>query len=168
MKLAIDVQYVDDKAVVAGVLFRDWDCEHVYETIVKEVSPVAPYEPGSFYKRELPCILSLLDDVAESIETIIVDGYVNLGAEQAAGLGMHLYKALGETINVIGVAKKPFKDTPRDCEVFRGKSLNPLYVTAVGISLDEAKLAITKMHGKHRHPTLLKKADQLCRGICCA
>jgi deoxyribonuclease V len=63
------------------------------------------------------------------------------------------------------VAKRSFLDTPEACEVLRGSSEKPLFVTAVGMPLSDAKQYISVMHGKNRIPSLLKKVDQLCRGI---
>ena len=164
MILAIDVQYEENSAVVAGVLFPKWSSTEPNRDMVKSVSGIEPYESGAFYKRELPCILSLLQDVNEHLETIVIDGFVTLGKEEKKGLGMYLYEALGEKISIIGVAKRSFKDTPKICEIYRGDSSKPLFVTSVGLSLGEAIAGVASMHGKHRIPTLLKKADQLCRG----
>lgn len=169
MNLAIDVQYDGDSATVAGVLFEDWCSDKVFRTIITTQHNVKPYEPGAFYKRELPCILSLLDKVQtqlqERLSVIVIDGFVTLGSEQSDGLGMHLYRAVNESIPIIGVAKKKFADTPTDCEIYRGASEKPLLVTSVGMTLLQAKQLINGMHGQHRHPTLLKRADQVCRGI---
>ena len=49
--------------------------------------------------------------------------------------------------------------------IYRGDSAKPLFVTAVGMTLEEAKAHIASMHGEHRIPTLLRRVDQLCRGI---
>ncbi|TQV88753.1 endonuclease V [Aliikangiella coralliicola] len=165
MKLAIDVQYEHNSSIVAGVLFPDWNSDTVHRTITKKIEGVAPYEPGSFYKRELPCILSLLEEIEETLDAIVIDGFVTLGADHSKGLGMHLYDAINQSTSVIGVAKKTFAGTPEECQIFRGTSQKALFVTAVGISLSEAKNLVVAMHGKNRNPTLLKKADQLCRGI---
>lgn len=165
MILAIDVQYEEDSALAAGVLFSSWDSATPDKSIVKTISGIEPYEPGSFYKRELPCILSLLEDLEDDIDVIIVDGFVTLGETEDKGLGMHLYDSLENKITVIGVAKRSFKDTPEKCELYSGGSEKPLFITAVGIDLEDAKSLITSMDGKHRIPTLLKKVDQLCRGI---
>lgn len=151
--------------MVAGVLFQNWTSIEASKCFIKLVTDIEPYEPGSFYKRELPCILSLLEDISDDLEVIVVDGYVTLGQEHRKGLGMHLYESLDKKISVIGVAKKAFKDTPSECEVYRGASLKPLYVTSVGLCLEKSISYITSMSGKHRIPTLLKKADQLCRGV---
>lgn len=165
MKLAIDVQYDGNSAVVAGVMFDDWQSDSIHSTHLTEVEGIADYEPGAFYKRELPCILALLAELEQQPDIIIIDGFVTLGADQRPGLGMYLYNALKQNIAVIGVAKRPFRDTPENNEVSRGGSDKPLLVTAAGVELEQAKSWIMNMAGKYRNPTLLKRADQLCRGI---
>ena len=165
MIFTIDVQYTDNSALAAGVIFPRWDSDEIERILLKDIREIAPYEPGNFYKRELPCILALLEDVEEELEAIVIDGFVSLGSNEKAGLGMHLYNAIDKSAPIVGVAKKSFVDTPKECEIYRGSSAKPLFVTAAGIRLDEAKSLIASMHGKHRIPTILKKADQLCRGI---
>lgn len=165
MIFAVDVQYEESCALAAGVLFPDWEKDEVESDRTKPIKDIAPYEPGSFYKRELPCILPLLAEVAIELEAIVVDGYVTLGPDSKPGLGMYLYEYLRREIPVVGVAKNRFKDTPAICEVLRGNSQNPLLVTAAGMPLTEAKQRIIRMHGENRIPTLLKRVDQLCRGI---
>ena len=162
MILAVDVDYRGDKAVAAGVVFEKWSDKESIREIVVSVPEVKEYIPGRFYQRELPCIKALLKELDTEIECIIVDGYVYLGSDDAPGLGAHLFKALEGSVTVIGVAKKPFKDTPKSAELLRGKSKRPLYVTAQGVDVAVAKQYIAKMHGKNRMPTLLKRVDQLC------
>jgi len=48
--------------------------------------------------------------------------------------------------------------------VLRGDSSRPLFVTAAGMNADGAAELVRGMHGLHRLPTLLKRADQLARG----
>ena len=166
MILTVDVYYRrDNTATVAGIVFCEWASDAIERIIVKELDKVAPYESGSFFKRELPCILSLLEDVDQPLEAIIVDGYVTLGESNKPGLGMYLYESIRRTVPVIGVAKTEFVGTPEECRVFHGKSRRPLYVTTIGMPLTEAKTHIEKMHGKNRIPTLLKRVDEICRGI---
>ncbi len=124
---------------------------------------VAEYEPGQFYKRELPCVLALLQQLEQLPEFIVIDGYVYLDGNQRPGFGKHLYEALAGKSVIIGVAKSRFKDTPAETEIFRGGSKRALYVTAVGISAAEAKGFIMRVHGEHRIPTLLKRVDQLSK-----
>jgi len=165
VNLVIDVHYENNSAIVAGILFEDWTTNEISRTILTTLNHVEPYEPGAFYKRELPCILELLKEVTEELNCIIIDGYVVLGEDQVDGLGMHLYHSMNQEIPIIGVAKKPFLGTPKDYEVFRGESKNPLLISSVGLSLEKSKTLVKSMHGKHRIPTLLKQVDQLCRGI---
>ena len=166
MILVTDIHYFETHAKAAGLVFEDWTSDEVLEQHVVTLKDVAPYESGQFYKRELPCILKLLKeiDVAE-LETIIIDGYVTLGAEQSDGLGMYLYRELDGAIPIIGVAKNEFQGTPESCKLLRGDSKKPLFVTSIGIELDDAKRNIAKMYGSYRLPNLLKKVDQLCRVV---
>ena len=76
---------------------------------------------------------------------------------------MHLWRQLDGAVPVVGVAKTRFVDTPAEAELIRGTSARPLFVTAAGLSQDEAKRCIARMHGAHRIPTLLKQVDALCR-----
>ncbi|QDT42027.1 Endonuclease V [Gimesia alba] len=164
MNLVLDVHYRDDdSAKVAGILFQEWESDCLETTLVKQIPQVAPYEPGSFFKRELPCLLDLIHDIDRPLDVIVIDGFVTLGQDQSPGLGAHLYHQLNEQIPVIGVAKSRFANTPDETCIYRGTSQNPLYVTSLGIPLTEAKRKITAMHGEFRIPTLLKRVDQLCR-----
>ena len=165
MILAVDVDYRQNKAVVAGVCFEHWSDESPLLVVRTDVADVEPYEPGFFYKRELPCILKLIEAHELSPDLIVVDGFVVLGDDAKPGLGMHLYNALKGKIPIIGVAKRRFKDTETTAEVFRGESKNPLYVTTAGIDDEIARDFIQTMHGKHRIPTLLKLVDSECRAI---
>jgi deoxyribonuclease V len=163
MILAVDVNYSEIRATVAGVLFADWHDENPSREVVSFMEVPADYQPGQFYKRELPCILKLIEENELSPECIVVDGFVYLDGYSKPGLGKYLFDALGGRTPVIGVAKSRFKDIGAEYELYRGASNRPLYVTAEGIELDRAKAYIRSMHGKYRQPTLLKRVDQLCR-----
>jgi len=163
VKVAVDVNYRDHDATAAMVAFSGWTdakAEKVYHT---NVSPIQPYEPGQFYKRELPCILQVLKMVQADyqVDTIIVDGYVTLEPGHP-GLGQKLYEALGGAIPVIGVAKTSFKGADAE-QVLRGQSKTPLYVTSAGIDRYSAADFIRYMHGEFRLPTMLKLVDTTCR-----
>lgn len=159
MNLAIDVYYQQDKAHAVGIFFEKWEQAQPSKMISTLIGEVADYESGSFYKRELPCILELLKQVDLSlIDNIIVDGYVYLD-DNKKGLGLYLYEAIGQQIPVIGVAKNYFRLTPA-IAIFRGDSLKPLYITSVGIEPAVATKAILSMDGLYRFPTLLKYLDQ--------
>ncbi|PZO36968.1 MAG: endonuclease V [Pseudanabaena frigida] len=163
MIFAVDVDYRDSKAVAAGIGFNDWEDSIPANTFIEQTDKVEDYQPGEFYKRELPIILLLLEKLLELPEIIIIDGYVYLDRYKKAGLGHHLYNALEGKVAVIGVAKSRFKDIPTEAEVFRGDSNRPLFVTAIGIDETEARNFIKKMHGDNRLPTILKAVDRLCR-----
>lgn len=163
MIFAVDVDYRASQAFAAGVLFQNWEDGEPAAELTAEIPTVAEYEPGQFYKRELPCILELLKQLQQLSQYIVIDGYVYLDGNQKPGLGKRLYDALEEKAVIIGVAKSRFKDTPPETEVFRGDSKRALYVTAIGINETDAKACIMRMHGEHRLPTILKRVDQLSK-----
>ena len=164
MIVAMDVEYREPRANVALVTFTNWTVavpDREYRTIV---SPVAPYVPGSFYQRELPCLLAGLALVEEPIEGLVVDSHVWLDAAKKPGMGAYLYRALEEKYPVIGVAKRAFGPSHNQVEeILRGESGNPLYISSAGIPLAKAAQHIAAMHGPFRIPTLLKRVDQLSR-----
>ncbi len=163
MICCLDVDYKESRGRCAAVLFRDWEDVAPVKTYSHVTDPVAPYEPGFFYKRELPCMLNTLCGVAEDISVLVIDGYVWLG-ENRGGLGYHLYETLERRIPVIGVAKTAFRGAEAVAlPVLRGKSDNPLWVTAIGMNVRDASLFIQKMAGTYRLPTLIKLADTECR-----
>lgn len=163
MILAVDVHYTDPGAVAAGVCFEDWRDARPSRTCISCFDAVAPYEPGAFYRRELPCLLGLLREHALQPDLIVVDGYVFLDDDGRPGLGKHLFDALDGRVPVIGVAKTAFVGIGTDHEVLRGDSARPLYVSAAGMLLADAKAHVLAMHGAHRLPTLLKAVDRACR-----
>jgi deoxyribonuclease V len=163
MLVCLDVDYRDNGAVAAGLLFREWADDRPTSESVVPIDRVQPYEPGQFYRRELPCLLAVLETFDIRPEVVIIDGYVWLGDEHDPGLGGHLHRAVDGKAAVIGVAKTRFLRARLVEEVHRGSSRAPLYVTAVGIDLSEAARHIREMHGPHRIPTLLKRVDRLCR-----
>jgi deoxyribonuclease V len=162
MILAIDVHYSENTAYIAGIAFEDWCSEFPDNEFVSTLFDVEKYEPGNFYRRELPCILKLIEEHNLKQEVIVVDGYVFLDGGQRPGLGKYLYDSLNCRTKVIGVAKRSFSCVGKNHEVFRGKSIKPLYITTTG-KLDTAKDNISSMFGENRIPVLLKRADQLCR-----
>lgn len=165
MILAVDVRYEEKCAVVAGVLFSDWRDEAPERELLTTIPIPADYQPGQFYKRELPCILKLIQENDLRPECIIVDGFVYLDGLNEPGLGKHLYDALCGKVAVIGVAKSSFRGIGPDFQILRGGSNKPLYITSVGIELEFAKELIRNMHGEHRIPTLLKRVDHASRMV---
>lgn len=164
MVLAIDVHYKETYAKVVGALFH-WEDESLREIISVKIPEVEEYIPGQFYKRELPCILKLLQEInLNKIDVIIVDGHIFVSNEKKIGLGGYLYHSLNEKIPIIGVAKKHFHDTNKvSFPVFRGSSKNPLYISSIGINIDASIKKIQNMDGKYRIPTILKELDRLTK-----
>jgi deoxyribonuclease V len=164
MILSVDVHYEDRAADTACVGSSNWtDASAALEFVERSESVPEPYEPGQFYKRELPHLLRAIERVRCSmeIEAVIIDGHVWLN-DNSPGLGAHLHRALGEQIAVIGVAKSAFREGAA-IRVLRGQSQQPLFVTAAGIDPPRAAELVRSMHGLHRIPTLLKRTDQLAR-----
>lgn len=165
MIYAFDTYYYEDFAKTVCIAFKDWNSEQENEIFNEKTKITAEYESGAFYKRELPCILSLLEKIQlKPNDIIIVDGYVTLNDEGKIGLGGYLFETLSRKFPVVGIAKNGFSspDSKRR-EVFRGESKTPLFLTSIGIDVDEVQKKVEKMHGNFRFPTLLKRLDQLTR-----
>lgn len=158
----VDVDYRGERAVAAAILFLDWGAAQPVSELVVPIAAVAPYRPGAFYERELPCVLAVLRRSSWPLAAVVVDGYVWLDGGKP-GLGAHLHAALGGATPVIGVAKTQYRGAPA-VEVLRGDSQRPLYVSAAGVDAARAAEDVRRMHGPHRQPTLLRLVDRLCRG----
>lgn len=165
MIAAFDSYYYSDKSKTVGIIFNSFGNSEILQVFIKESNSPAAYEPGSFYKRELPGIIHVLDEMkAFMIDFIIIDGFVWLDDNFTRGLGAHLYFALKERIPVIGIAKSNFATVHRAKRlVYRGNSNRPLFISAVGIDLDEAAEAVRTMPGNFRIPDILKQLDLLSR-----
>jgi deoxyribonuclease V len=156
----VDVDYQATGVTTACVGFDDWPSPAArIEVVMRSDGPAAAYAPGAFYERELPYLLAVLARMPPR-DAIIVDAYVWL-APETPGLGWHVYDRLGDV--VVGVAKTRYAGAEA-IEVVRGDSARPLYVTAVGMPVEQAASHVRAMHGDHRVPTLLRLADGLARG----
>jgi deoxyribonuclease V len=164
MILAVDVCYDDaaSSANAAGVIFTTWSAERPEDEVVVRTDGLAPYIPGQFVVRELPCILPVVEAAVQQhrIGVVVVDGFVDLVADRP-GLGRHLYERFQHRFEVVGVAKSPYLGRP-GVAVLRGTSAQPLWVTSTG---DAARAAdnVRAMAGPHRIPDLLRRVDQLAR-----
>ena len=165
MILLFDTYYYDDKAKTVCLTFEDWKKEDNFRVYSEILSDVEEYVSGEFYKRELPCILSLLSKIdVDKISLIIIDGFVFLDDENKFGLGAYLYEKLDSKIPIIGVAKRDFATIEKNrIELYRGKSKNPLFITSIGIELNLASQKIREMNGEYRIPTLLKEVDRFTK-----
>lgn len=162
--VVLDAAYGPDRSVGAAVVGGAWDQDTVIAHAVHRSGPAAPYQPGALYKRELPLLLGVLEQIGPGPAVIVVDGYVVLSAKGRLGLGGHLAAALGDGRPVIGIAKSAFRDVLSYSQpVRRGRSNLPLYVTASGIDLSRAAALVGAMHGSFRLPTLVRLVDGLTR-----
>lgn len=162
MILAADVFYKEGGgASVAGVVFSSWRDSTPLREFKVHVAEVAPYEPGAFFRRELPCLMALKAEVDRELALgfVVVDGYATLGPDHP-GLGAHLHHEIG--LPVIGVAKTAYRGAPA-VQVLRGASRQPLFVTAAGVASEWAADRVREMAGPHRMPVLLRRVDQLSR-----
>ena len=159
MIACVDVDSRDGAAVAAGLWFDDWAAPAAAFQAVATFPPAAEYEPGAFYRRELPCLLGVLA-LGPTADIVVVDGYVWLGGG-ATGLGAQLHAKLGVT--VVGVAKTRYASATDALAVCRGGSRSPLYVSAVGVAVEEAAALVAAMAGPYRVPALLKAVDALAR-----
>lgn len=160
---AVDVHYpIEGGARAALVVATDPTFAPVTERHIAWLDEVADYQPGSFFLRELPAIQAVLA-LTEPIDVLIVDGYVDLDPSGRPGLGARVHDEL--RIPVIGVAKTSFHTATHAAAVLRGSAIKPLYVTAVGTSLDEAARLVAAMAGPYRVPEALRLVDQLARAL---
>lgn len=163
MLACVDTYYSGQRGHCACLTFEQWTDAIPLEEYRASVFPIEAYVPGQFYRRELPCVLAVLRELADPISTVVVDGYVWLDTQGTPGLGAHLHEALERRVAVIGVAKTKFRTADNARIVLRGKGKKPLYVTAVGLNQQIAADAVASMHGRHRIPTLLRRVDRLSK-----
>ncbi len=165
MLYAFDSYYFDDKAKTVCFAFENWTDENPLQIFTEIIESNEEYEPGAFYKKELPCILDVLTKInLKNEDIIIVDSYVILDDEGKFGLGGYLYEKLDKKNAIIGVAKTRYaRNTLHVAEVLRGESKNPLFVTAIGTDLQVAAENVKNMAGEYRIPTILKKIDTLTK-----
>jgi deoxyribonuclease V len=160
---AVDVHYMDEStARAAMVAARDSRFSLIASADTAITSVDAPYQPGAFFLRELPPLEAVIPAFDE-LSLIVVDGYVDLDAAGRPGLGAHVHARFG--VPVIGVAKTPFRTATHAAQVRRGRSFQPLYVTAAGMTIAEAADLVGDMAGQFRVPDALKLADRLARGL---
>jgi deoxyribonuclease V len=157
----VDVHYLSTGgARAAAVLAADVGFAHVLAERTAVVPRVPPYRPGEFYRRELPPLRAVLDDLS-GLGLLVVDGYADLDPGGRPGRGAHAHAEFG--IPVIGVAKSRFRTAVHAMPVLRGSSARPLFVTAAGMPSADAADLIRRMAGRHRLPDALRRADTLAR-----
>jgi deoxyribonuclease V len=76
---AVDVYYPPSGGARAAlVVATDPAFATVVDKRVAWLAQVALYEPGAFFRRELPATRAVLDSVKGDLDLLIVDGYVDL------------------------------------------------------------------------------------------
>jgi deoxyribonuclease V len=159
----LDVHYAGAGARAAAVVASSWTDPAPIAEYTVNVAAAGAYQPGEFFRRELPCLMEVLAAVREQAGVIVVDGYVELDAQGAPGLGAHLYERMGGRCPVVGVAKTAYRGGDFAAPVLRGASQRPLFVTARGVTKADAAGLVRSMHGEHRVPTLIRFVDALAR-----
>jgi deoxyribonuclease V len=162
MYAAVDVHYPPSGGARAALVLAP---DAGFTTITSDktvlIDRAAKYQPGEFYRRELPPIRAVLKDV-DDLDLLIIDGYVTLDPDGRPGLGAYAHAEFG--VPVIGVAKTRFAAATHAIPVVRGSAARPLYVTAAGIPPVDAAEVVRAMTGKFRLPDALRRADALARG----
>lgn len=164
MIAVLDAAYSDDASAAACITAADWDAADALGEFTHRDGPAADYQPGEFHRREMPLLISVLGMLPRQPDIVVIDGYVWLGVEDRKGLGAHLHAALGGTSAIVGIARTKFNGASYwAADVRRGSSASPLYVTAAGLSVEDAVAGVKRMHGAHRIPELVARADRLAR-----
>ncbi len=163
MIACLDAHYFPGGAHAAAVVLAEWNAETAASQYIEPCTEVGEYAPGSFYLRELPALLAVIGKIQEPIDTYVIDGYCHLAADLTPGLGARLWTALEGKAAIVGVAKSRFHGATHAVELLRPGSRQPLFITAIGMTAEEAAQRIRSMFGPFRIPTLLKEADRLSR-----
>jgi deoxyribonuclease V len=158
---AADVHYPPSGGARAALVLAS---DAAFSTIVSEntvlVGHVAPYQPGEFYRRELPPLRAVMAGL-DGVELLVIDGYVTLDPDGRPGLGAYAHAEFG--VPVIGVAKTGFAPAVHAIPVLRGTATRPLYVTSAGLPPGDAADLVAAMAGKFRLPDALRRVDALAR-----
>ena len=166
LKIALDTYYYEDIAKTVGVIFNDWSDKKPLDIISSWTTQFDPYIPGEFWKRELPCIVNLLDLLnLDDFSIFIVDGFVDVLDEKLGitkpGLGRKLEEKYPDK-EVIGVAKSKFGKTEKiSAKIQRGpRGSRYLYVQACKMNNKEAGKIIYTMYGEYKLPEMLRILDK--------
>jgi deoxyribonuclease V len=161
---AVDVCYLGADGARAALVAAADPRFAALEWTVTAITPqmAAVYQPGQFWRRELPPLRAVCADVP-GLGLIVIDGYVDLDPGGRPGLGARVHAEFG--VPVIGVAKTFFRGASHAAQIRRGRSARPLYVTAAGISVPDAARLVADMAGTSRIPDALRLADRLARGL---
>jgi deoxyribonuclease V len=149
-------------ARAAAVVAADAAFSHLPADRIVLVPDVEPYQPGQFWRRELPPLRVALDGLA-NMNLLIIDGYADLDPNGWPGLGARARAREEFDVPVIGVAKSAFRAATHAIAILRGTSARPLYVKAAGMPRADAADLVQHMADPHRMPDALRRADTLAR-----
>jgi deoxyribonuclease V len=159
--VAADLHYLPcGGARAAAVVAADAAFSCLAADRIALVTRVEPYQPGQFWRRELPPLRVVLNGL-DMMTLLIIDGYADLDPEGRPGLGARAHEEFG--VPVIGVAKTAFRGATHAIEVRRATSTRPLYVTAAGMPRADAADLVRHMTGQYRLPDAMRRADTLAR-----
>jgi deoxyribonuclease V len=122
----VDAAYGNEASAAACVMAAGWESGAAISEFTHRDGPAADYQPGEFYRRELPLIVSVLAMLPRKPDIVLIDGYVWLGVEGRKGLGAHLHEALNADSAIVGIAKTKSRARAigqRRCCVGRAKAL---------------------------------------------
>jgi deoxyribonuclease V len=110
---AVDVHYLrTGGARAAAVRAADAAFAYVPGRTHRGGTPDTAYRLGEFYRRELPPLRAVLEDLS-GLGLLVVDGYADLDPGGRPGLGAHAHAEFG--IPMIGVAKSWFRTASPRC-----------------------------------------------------
>ena len=177
MKIIFDICYTDiegsnkTNCSIAALLFDQFESKEIIKSYhVDLITNVAEYVSGEFYKKEMPCLQymwnNLPQNIKNQIDTVIVDSLYDLW-DGRPGMGHHFHDWLiseGYNVEVMGIAKKKFKDNSLYItKVIRGNdSTTPLNVNGSDKTKDYKKI-VQSMAGDYRIPYMVKEVDKLSR-----
>ncbi|MCW1968987.1 MAG: endonuclease V [Anaerolineae bacterium] len=165
MYFSCDVQYEQKIGYAAGICFQRLQSQSVDFVVTAILQPVAEYKPGEFYQRELPCLIELIKKLETLPKIIFIDGYVWLQNDQLA-LGGRLYEYLDRKVIVIGIAKSFLRIAGENISMYYKSSHRPIYISAAGLSLDDAMQCVKEMPYQGHLPLMMKYADIAARNLC--
>lgn len=176
----LDVAYGEGDGIAAAVVTLNTADLSVVEQRTVRTTAAFPYEPGLFAFRELPPLLTALDQLDRTPDVLVCDGH-GLAHPRRFGLACHIGVVTG--LPAFGVGKTRFVGEAEEPGRTRGSStplvdggevvgavlrtqddVKPVYVS-VGhrIGLDHAIRLTLALTPKFRLPETTRLADQLSR-----
>lgn len=176
----LDVHYHGDDELTAAVVVLDAGTLAPVEQVVAYGKAAFPYVPGLFAFRELPALVTALEQLMVTPDLLVCDGY-GLAHPRGFGLACHLGVLTG--LPALGVGKTPFIGTHELPGPERGAwtpilhegatvgralrtqpGVKPVYVSqGHRISLDTATSQVLHLAAHYRLPEPIRHADHLAR-----